>query len=180
MHASISNRETVIRNREEAEMSTDAVIRPGHEPWLPCSEATDLDVFHLDEVPTLGTFTVRGETVAFTCLSGHLDRVSVWAYCMLTQAEIEAAGSASFGSLRETQAWFSSLFTNREVMFATAAEHVIDNWSPHHDVGDDLLAEAVRFVKSILEAKTSRDEWPKRIEQVTVDAVVRELAASAR
>jgi hypothetical protein len=60
-------------------MANRITLQAGRPPWLPHEYAIDLDAWHYDDVPTVGTFKLGRMTVLF-CADGevHSGRVHWW------------------------------------------------------------------------------------------------------
>jgi hypothetical protein len=175
---------------------TDALFQRGREPWLPTTNASNLRVLHVYEVPTVGTFDVGGSKFVFHCLSGHLDRVALWAYAPLSQIEVQQT-QHKFADLKAFEKWLALAFTYRSVRFATTIDDEIEHWSDSYEVEDDPLPAASDFIECLLEAvleetkrlerarsrkkkplpQVHKHERPKSINQVVIDAELREFEA---
>jgi hypothetical protein len=63
-------------------MNLDAVVAKGRLPWKPRPDARDVDVWHQDEHPHVGTFTWDVGTVAWSICSTRTE--SMFGACFLS------------------------------------------------------------------------------------------------
>ena len=159
-------------------MNADALFERGREAWLPCEPASNLKVLHVTDVPTVGVFNAEGTSFLFRCLSGHLERASLWAYRALDSSEASRVSAISFHDVEELAIWLDARFTSVGVWFATAVDDEIDCWSEPIDVSDDLLTQAVGFLENMARAHEATPARARRLEQARLDAELRELGSA--
>ena len=65
-------------------MNLDNIVCRDHLAWLTNDQAGDLDAWHVDDVPTLGTFGLEGGRVLFVLLDEPSDELTTWCYVPLS------------------------------------------------------------------------------------------------
>jgi len=130
----------------------EGIVQRGRRPWLPNQGVTALDVWHADDVPTLGTFDLEETTVLFTAV-GDLSTSSttVWAYLPLGSETRALVADAEFDSAGEMQEFAESLFCNSHALFACADDFVLNQWGTE-PVGAGptaFLAAVIAFLEQV-------------------------------
>lgn len=92
---------------------------PGHPPWQPSPQATNVDVWDKYDFPLCGTYRLGDELVFFEFLSGNREK-SLWRYVLIPPGEREAVTEARFESTAEFDAFIDRLFTGSEERQARA------------------------------------------------------------
>lgn len=142
-------------------MNYDEIITCGYEAWLPSSHACDLDPWLAEDVPTLGSFTHKGELVLFGASDRVDTRVTAWAYVVLTPGQAADLEGRTFGSAREMRDFFEDAARSQsEVEFALADEDfkVINKGSIDVKRGDVLQLMFTRFLGQVLDVLRDKAE----------------------
>jgi hypothetical protein len=126
-------------------VNLDGLVKVGRSPWRPNDDVSELDVWHMDDVPTLGTFSFAGDVWLFSVVVDVEERTTVWGYVPLTPEDLDALGSATFATMAEVQAFADEAFADREITLAGADEFVIERWGRHH--APSLMAAASAFIR---------------------------------
>lgn len=124
----------------------------GRAPWLPHPEASNLDVWDLNGVPTLGTFEIGESTYIFMGADGRDCAAIPWAYARLDASEVSAISDIAFDSVGEMYAYARRLFESKDVTVADAEEHGIVRWSEHNlaESGESVLSAMVKHLESVV------------------------------
>lgn len=136
-------------------MNLDALVRAGNRPWVPAGDARDLDVWHEYDVPTAGIFTLHADRVLFTVLGSPDDRITVWAYTDLAEADAKELADQRFSSADEMARAIESRFIGRRAVFASADNLRIWHWGTL-EVKKDLVVSATEFLRGVREALESK------------------------
>jgi hypothetical protein len=155
-------------------MNCDKLVRRGRHPWSPCQGAEDLDAYHIQDIPLIGTFKTEGTSVVFLCLTGHAEAVNVWAYLPLTPQDADELARRHFESLPEMQRHIRDLFKRRKAAFALARNGKVTEWSAKNVTADGVLVAALEFVQQW----SSVGAHHQQAEQARLDVTVRELVPS--
>ncbi|MBO3086585.1 hypothetical protein [Cellulomonas fengjieae] len=140
------------------QMMLDGIVRRGSRPWLPNPDAEDLDVWHADDVPTLGTFGCGKSTVLFSAIGDVDSPMTVWAYTDLKGEKCESLRDVMFANVTEMQSFAEGFFRSTHTVFACADDFVLKEWGTE-PVGTDhgaLIKAAVAFLEKISIAMRDR------------------------
>ncbi|TDW18581.1 hypothetical protein [Kribbella kalugense] len=155
-------------------MNADNLVKRGCKPWLPSAEATDLDVWHMYEIPTVGTFRTRGGDLVLFAVVGDLDperEVTVWAYTKIDEAMVDGL---EFDTTAELHEWARQRFAGVHVVYALALDLAVERWSPVENPGD-LHSGAVEFMDQVrrsIEPATHDPAVDFEVKQAEVTALV--------
>lgn len=134
-------------------MNKDNVVRSGSRPWLPKPSATNLDVWHEDDVPAIGVFELDSEKVLFTAVGGVDTELTVWAYLPLSPAEYFELDELTFDSVPGMFRAVESLFTGRAFIVATAMHYALDLWGVTGEDAKGLYESSTTFLKDAVAAR---------------------------
>lgn len=129
-------------------MNLDLVVRQGSNPWAPNQHASDLEVWHYNDVPTLGTFTLGDDTVLFMLVDEPSDRSTTWCYVDLLPGVTESLGDVTFDTYEDMSAFAERQYAGREAVFARAVSYELRQWGPVH-VEKHVLSAAVSFLHNV-------------------------------
>ena len=155
-------------------MNCDGIAIKGFLAWEPNRRATEMEALHFHDIPLIGTFEQGDCTVLFSCLTGAAARTSIWAYTPLGEAEVTDLEAFDCESTEELETYTHSLFSGREVVFASVAEGRINRWTPLQVADDEMvLSAAVRFMNGLIaetegrisSSERKRDEAARRLKQ---------------
>ena len=143
-------------------MNLDALVCPGREPWAPSRHASDLDVWHYDDIPTLGTFMSGASLVLFLLLDEPSDRATTWCYLPLGDEKAATLDGMTFDTMDHMMTTVHECFQGREAVFARATRYRISQWG-RQTVSEGVYAAALTFLEQIatsleLEVKRLRRE----------------------
>jgi glutathione S-transferase len=141
-------------------MNLDSLVKTGREPWLPSDEACALEVWHMDDAPTIGRFKHRGRQILFSAVRDIDEPITLWGYVCLTDAEAEAAEAASFEDMSEMLQFVDERFAEREIVVAAAVDFAIVRWGREHE--QTLLLAASCFLQRWVDAM--RREAPAEVQ----------------
>ena len=153
-------------------MNLDGVLRVGHAPWLPSPSATDLDAWHVYDIPLIGTFRHEGQVVLFTAMDDADADVSVWTYCALTPEQAQAAEDVTYEDTAGMLAAVEEICDGKEVAVALAVDLEVKLWGRLR-VESGLLAATRRFLEDIRANLAS--ELSATVLRAEIQAGVREL-----
>lgn len=97
----------------------DQLIQSGGQPWEPCADITDLDIWHQYDVPLVGTFRFRGNPMMFAALNPADPKLTFWCYIELSAADL-ALIPDTWDSVEDMYSLLSYLYKNRTIGFAVA------------------------------------------------------------
>ncbi|MFS0883863.1 hypothetical protein [Aeromicrobium sp. 179-A 4D2 NHS] len=156
---------------------TDAKIYIGRKPWLPCPEASNLDVWHGYELPSAGTFEADGDLVLFAAVGEVHDESApiAWGYTVLDPDSVPN----SFPSVDAMSAWIRERFSDSRSVFAYSRRGVIafvadDNaWRDFYAGAADLFDQVIKDLESKLTSQrllSSREAELRALETELIDA----------
>lgn len=136
-------------------MNLDQVVQRGCPAWRPSEAASDLDVWHANDAPMIGTFTLGDGRMLFTCV-GDVDSPStIWAYAPLSPAEVGEFEDIEFDSLLDMFERVSQVFDGRDAVYAYARDYEVSKWCPLATTAG-LYPTAHKFLDDIARAIGSR------------------------
>lgn len=153
----------------------DSVVRTGSRPWLPNSTATNLDVWHEDDVPAVGIFDLGTEKVLFTAVGGVDSDLTVWAYLPLTAAEFFELDDKCFDSVPELVSEVEERFAGRTFILALAKDYSIDYWSVLSEPADSIYAAATTFLRDMVAALKAEMRAARKASEPVPDVHVERL-----
>lgn len=128
-------------------MNLDQIVSMGFRPWTPSKDAVDLEVWHEDDVPTIGTFSVHGTHVLFNLVGEPEKGLTTWAYLPLTDQEFRELDDVEYDSPAEMADDVASRFRDRPCVFAVAQDFKVLSWGPSETGAPSLLAGATDFLR---------------------------------
>src|SRR5665647_285537 len=103
----------------------DGIVCQGTRPWLPCPAANNLDVWHADDVPTVGTFECHSQLVLFTAVGDVASEdTTVWAYLPAKAQQRHEFEKAEFETVADMHDFVRAQFADRHAVFACADNFV--------------------------------------------------------
>lgn len=159
-------------------MNMDCVVRAGSRPWLPNSTATNLDVWHENDVPAVGLFETGGEKVLFTAVGGVDSSLTVWAYLPLTAAEFFELDDACFDSVADLMREVEGRFSGRKFILSLAREYTIDFWTVLTSPADSVYAASTDFLKDTVAALKAEVRAATKASEPLPDVRVERLLSS--
>ncbi|RKO26123.1 hypothetical protein D7Z96_05090 [Pseudarthrobacter phenanthrenivorans] len=172
-------------------MDLDSSILLGARPWLPSPDASNLDVWHQDDVPTIGTFDFPDCHVLFTLVGVPDTALTAWAYLPLEVAEFKELHEMVYESVLKMRHDVHQRFESRPCVFAVADNFKISShsWTPVEEPVRSLFYSATAFLQDyvaerILAAgvpltqnwELSRRGMPTGTEQDQIEAFEQTLA----
>lgn len=146
-----------------------ARIRPedGARPWLPASDVTLLEEYHVWNIPLAGLVKQAEDRYLFTCLFGEESTESVWAYAPVTEEDIAQLGELSGAEFASA---VDDSLANKSLVVAFADDNKLDTWQMI-DSGEEPPAQIVRrFIDlwqlSLREQKNHADDIARSRELV--------------
>jgi hypothetical protein len=133
-------------------MNLDAMVAKGYRPWLPSSQAADLEVLHAHDVPLGGVFSHGSTHVLFLCVTGATERSNVWVYTVLSDAEVERLEGTAFDGPEELEEFAQGMFLNKEAVICYATDSTVQRWSTTTITDDGVVAAVVPFLEDTLHA----------------------------
>ena len=152
-------------------MNLDNLVKFGRAPWAPAPETTDLDVWHLDDVPTVGTFRFGSCTVLFSAVGDVEGRMTVWGYSCLEPSEAETLGASQYANAVEMQSDVERMFVGHRVVFALARDNEVFRWSPI-DNESGLYPAAAEFLEAVVKSLDSPATPSRRFEARRAEAAI--------
>ncbi|WP_204015348.1 hypothetical protein [Sphaerimonospora thailandensis] len=144
-------------------MSLDTLVKPGHLPWRPRPEASDLDVWHEYEVPLTGTFSLGRDLVLFTQILESSQGLSAWAYTCLTPEEADVAANVRFDSLDALRQFVEDRFLGKEAVLTLArGDRTADHWT-RVEVTENLITAVEEFLNSIIRSVDEVADTDRRV-----------------
>jgi hypothetical protein len=135
-------------------MNLDGIVAKGYRPWLPSSQATDLEVLHAHDIPLGGTFADGSRRVLFLCVTGAVERSSVWVYKVISTEELAELQDRDFKGPDELEEFAQGLFLDKKAVIAYALDGVVRAWTPLRITGGVPEA-AVRFLEDTVHASAA-------------------------
>jgi hypothetical protein len=143
-------------------MNLDSLVSRGMRPWQPTNEAHDVDAWHQYECPMAGTYKLPGDhQVLFTLIGDTADRLSVWAYLPISDADQAKVDEAAFATPTEMREFIEDLFASREATFALARDLQVWRWTRSTVSSEDgLIPTATDALAAMVKDITDKQDPP--------------------
>ena len=127
-------------------MSDQLLPQQGARPWLPADNVTARLLLNEYNIPLAGLIEQDGVTYLYACLLGELEDLNIWAYALLSDAEVSGLTSLTDEDLG---AAINEALTHRTPVVGLAADHQLVDWVPLKVDAEEPLAIAKCFVKQM-------------------------------
>lgn len=176
-------------------MNLDQIVSMGFRPWKPSKEAVDLEAWHEDDVPTIGTFFLHGNPVIFKLIGEPEAGLTTWAYLPLNDDEYRELDEAQYDTPNELAEDVTERFRGRRCVYAVAIDFEVTSWGPSVSPVTSLLAGATDFLRdyvkitqekiaqlkrAVAEVESKKDAKNLAAEMIHVDVshILREVSVS--
>lgn len=146
----------------------DNLLVRGEPPWSPTPRVSNLDVWHVDDVPTVGTFELDGQAILFAAIGPVTGLFTVWAYRALDGELASAVAEVQFDDEGDMHAYVDTAFTDCDLLVASATHLRLDHWTPFRGA-ENVYVVANQFLDWIirdLEGDATQRHFSERREQI--------------
>lgn len=161
-------------------MNFDSIVAADARPWLPAPDASNLDVWHEDDVPVLGTFDLPDGHVLFTLVGAADKAVTTWAYLPLEVSEYKELQETVYDSVLKMNEDVHRRFEARHCVFAVARDFSISSWTPTDEPVKSVLQGATEFMQDYVALVSGEVELlNRRLEKLQAIHTAQRLRSTA-
>ncbi|WP_299517988.1 hypothetical protein [uncultured Serinicoccus sp.] len=110
-------------------MNLDAVVTRSCDPWAPNHGATNIHVWHVNDVPMVGTFDLHKSKMLFAAVDDVDGPTTVWVYVPLSCDEFTRLDATPCENVSALYDSIDQLCDGRNVIVAHARDFALSKWS---------------------------------------------------